>query len=209
LVEGRYNFTLNTPSGIIENLVLGVPGLLNVENAVAASSMALMAGVAENELRVALASFSGIKRRFDYWIKENQFCLIDDYAHHPAEIKATANSVRAIYPNKKIVAVFQPHLYSRTNDFYVDFAAALSLFDEVFLLDIYPARELPIPGVTSHLIANLIKSCPAHVIKKVEIGKHLLSANADVVLTMGAGDIDLLLPELASFLKREKLGLDS
>lgn len=202
LRNGFYSFTLVTPQGIIQNLELGVPGLLNVENAVAASAMALNAGVLPDELRRGLASFAGIRRRFDYWIKHETVCLIDDYAHHPEEINATAKSVRAIYPDKKIVAAFQPHLYSRTNDFYKEFAAALSQFDQVFLLDIYPARELPIKGVDSHLIARGV-TCPVQVVSKQELAAAVVQAKADVVMTMGAGDIDQLLPGLKDVLMME------
>lgn len=195
LKGGFYSFSLVTPNETIDNLVLGVPGLLNVENAVAASAMALMAGVTANELRVGLASFAGIKRRFDYWLKDERLCLIDDYAHHPEEINATAKSVRAIYPDKKIVAVFQPHLYSRTNDFHVEFAQALSQFNHVLLLDVYPARELPMKGVDSHLIAKDVTTS-VEVVAKSDLLNKIVGLTPDVVLTMGAGDIDLLLPEL-------------
>ncbi|MFT3740258.1 MAG: UDP-N-acetylmuramate--L-alanine ligase [Breznakibacter sp.] len=204
LKDGFYSFSLVTPNGTVPSLELGVPGLLNVENAVAASSMALTAGITPDELRKGLASFTGIKRRFDYWIKHERFCLIDDYAHHPEEINATAKSVRAIYPGKKIVAAFQPHLYSRTNDFHQEFAMALSQFDQVFLLDIYPARELPIPGVDSHLIAKNIK-CPVQVVAKQDLAAAIAASGPDVVLTMGAGDIDQLLPQLKQVFDMEIL----
>ena len=200
LTDGLYSFTLNTPSGKIPNLKLGIPGLLNIENAVSASSLALLAGVSATEIAKGLLSFKGIKRRFDYWINHPKFAFIDDYAHHPEEIKATASSIRAIYGNKKIVALFQPHLYSRTNDFHVEFGHALSLFDEVLLLDIYPARELPIPGVDSHLIAKSVSS-PCSVINKDDVVHKVLLSRPDVLVTMGAGDIDRLLPKMKSELE--------
>jgi UDP-N-acetylmuramate--alanine ligase len=196
LLNGLYSFDLVSPFGAIANLELGVPGLLNVENAVAASSLALLSGVTGDEIRVGLASFKGIKRRFDYWLRSEKFSFIDDYAHHPEEIKATGKSVRALYPNKKIVAVFQPHLFSRTNDFYAEFAQALSLFDEVLLLDIYPARELPVKGVTSALIADLV-TVPVAIVQKKDIAPRILKLKPDIVITMGAGDIDKELPALA------------
>jgi UDP-N-acetylmuramate--alanine ligase len=207
LRHGHYHFRLITPFGVIDHLQLGVPGLLNVENAVAASAMALLAGATPDEIRSGLASFAGIRRRFDYWIKHPNLALIDDYAHHPAEIMATAHSVRAIYPNSRILAVFQPHLFSRTKDFYREFATALSLFDQVILLDIYPAREQPITGVDSGLIAKHI-NCSVQIVTKHNLPAAVVRANADVVLTMGAGDIELLLPELRQVLNRECLGVD-
>jgi UDP-N-acetylmuramate--alanine ligase len=197
LEDGLYRFDLNTPTGMITNLQLGIPGLLNVENAVAASALALNAGVTSDELRNGLGSFSGIRRRFDYWLKSPKFALIDDYAHHPEEIKATAKSVRAIYPDKKIVALFQPHLFSRTKDFYLEFAEALSLFDEVVLMDIYPAREEPLEGITSQLIAQNIK-VPVVVCERSHLANELLIRHPDVVLVMGAGDVDKELPGLKS-----------
>jgi UDP-N-acetylmuramate--alanine ligase len=201
LEEGFYRFSLVTPFRSISNLKLGVPGLLNVENAVAASAMALLSGVSDEELRLGLASFTGIRRRFDYWLRDANFCLIDDYAHHPEEINATARSIKAIYPDKNIVAVFQPHLYSRTNDFYRDFAKALSQFSNVVLLDIYPARELPMEGVNSQMIANLV-TAPVQVCSKADLPKVLTDLKPDIVLTMGAGDIDKELPRLAEVLKQ-------
>lgn len=203
LNDGFYQFDLVHPNGVIENLELGVPGLINVENAVGASALALLSGVDEVSLRNGLSGFKGIKRRFDYWLKNDELSLIDDYAHHPEEIKATAKSIKAIYPDKKVIAVFQPHLYSRTNDFYADFAKALSIFDEVILLDIYPARELPIEGVTSELIANGITT-PVTIVEKEMLGEEILKCNPEVVVIMGAGDIDKELPKIKKFLEINK-----
>lgn len=200
LMDDTYHFSLVSPMGIVDDLVLGVPGLLNVENAVAASALALLAGVKSEDIRKGLASFTGIKRRFDYWIKSDKICLIDDYAHHPEEIRATAQSVRALYPGKSIMAVFQPHLYSRTNDFYREFAEALSLFNQVVLLDIYPARELPLKGVSSQMIAELVR-VPVRICAKEDVVSEVVKAKPDVIMTMGAGDIDRELPLWCKSLK--------
>jgi UDP-N-acetylmuramate--alanine ligase len=194
--DGKYVFDLVSPFGKLENLELGIPGLLNVENAVAASALALIGGLTEDEVREGLRSFKGIKRRFDYIIDSPRLVFIDDYAHHPAEIKATVKSVKAIYENKKITAIFQPHLYSRTNDFAEEFAEALDILDRVFLLDIYPARELPIEGVTSELIMKYMKKAKVEICEKDDLFDKLKEDMPDVLLTMGAGDIDIIVPEL-------------
>ncbi len=196
LVDGLYHFDLNSPFGKIEELKLGIPGLLNVENAIAASALALIGGVTENELKAGLASFMGIRRRFEYIIKSDNFIFIDDYAHHPEEIKATVNSVKAIYPEKRIAAVFQPHLYSRTKDFAAEFAKALDMVDQVFLLDIYPARELPIKGVSSELIKKQMKNSSAILCDEESLFNMIMNDKPDVLLTMGAGDVDQLVPDL-------------
>ncbi len=196
LVDDTYHFDLNSPFGKIEDLELGIPGLLNVENAVAASALALIGGVSEEELKAGLSSFKGIRRRFEYVIKSDSFIFIDDYAHHPEEIKATVNSVKALYPGKRISAVFQPHLYSRTQDFATEFAEALDLLDQVYLLDIYPARELPIKGVTSELIKKNMKNSSVVLCDNESLFNLIMNDKPDVLLTMGAGDIDHLVPEL-------------
>ncbi|MBP8849331.1 MAG: UDP-N-acetylmuramate--L-alanine ligase [Breznakibacter sp.] len=201
LIDGKYRFTLKSPFGKIENLVVGIPGLINVENAVAASSMALLAGAKGDEIRKALASFVGIRRRFDYRINNSGFAMIDDYAHHPEEIRATLKSVRALYPTKRVVAVFQPHLFTRTRDFASEFSESLELADEVVLLDIYPARELPIQGVTSQIILKDIKKVPAQIVSKESLSDTLLALKPDVLLMLGAGDIDKEVPKVeAKFL---------
>ncbi len=196
LIDGKYHFDLNSPFGKIDNLELGIPGLLNVENAVAASALALIGGVTEEELKKGLASFKGIRRRFEYIIKSENFIFIDDYAHHPEEIKATVNSVKALYPGKRIAAVFQPHLYSRTNDFAREFAKALDALDKVYLLDIYPARELPVPGVSSELIKKYMKNRDVILCDNDSLFNLIMNDKPDVLLTMGAGDIDQLVPVL-------------
>ncbi len=196
LVNGLYHFDLNSPFGKIDNLELGIPGLLNVENAVAASALALIGGVTVEELKTGLASFMGIRRRFEYVIRSDNFVFIDDYAHHPEEIRATVNSVKALYPKKSISAIFQPHLYSRTKDFASEFARALDLLDKVYLLDIYPARELPVKGVTSELIKKYMKNRSVVLCDKESLFNLIINDKPDVLLTMGAGDIDQIVPEL-------------
>ena len=196
LVDDRYVFTLNSDFGKMKDLTLGIPGLLNVENAVAASALALSGGVSEDELREGLKTFKGIRRRFEYVIKSEDLIFIDDYAHHPAEIKATLNSVKDLYPGKKVHVVFQPHLYSRTKDFAKEFAKELDKADKIYLLDIYPARELPIEGVSSGLIKKYMKNKNAVLCDKDNVFELLTADKPDVLLTMGAGDIDRLVPVL-------------
>ena len=158
-------------------------------NAVAALAMANSYGISLPVIAKALLSFKGIKRRFSYKIKTDKLVLIDDYAHHPTEITAVASSVREMYPNKKIVGVFQPHLFSRTRDFADDFARSLSQFDEVILLDIYPARELPIAGITSEWLLKKIKNPNKQLTSKLELIQKIHESKAQVLLTIGAGDI--------------------
>lgn len=190
LKDGYYQFDLKTPEFTIEKVVLNYPGLVYVENSVAAAALALMAGATPEDIRQALASYSGVKRRFDIHLKNENFVLIDDYAHHPAELKATIQSVRDFYRGKKLTGVFQPHLYSRTNDFYRDFAKSLDLLDEIVLLDIYPARELPMEGVTSELIFNEIKNTNKRMCGKSELKNLAATFEPGIVIMMGAGDID-------------------
>lgn len=201
LNKDTYQFDLSTPDGIITELELGVPGLVNLENAVGASAIALLNGIKENELREGLISYAGVKRRFDYRVKNKKHIYIDDYAHHPEELKAFINSVRNIYPNKKILGIFQPHLYSRTQDFATEFAKSLSLLDELLLMDIYPARELPIKGVSSKIIFDRVKLNHKNLCNKDNLMSLLKHQNFDVVLTMGAGDIDIFVPQIESFVK--------
>lgn len=192
LKDGFYQFDLITPERRIAKLVLNYPGLLNVENAVAASALALLAGASDDDIRRALATYSGVKRRFDIHLNNENFVLIDDYAHHPEELRATIQSVRDIYRGKTLTGVFQPHLYSRTKDFAEGFAGSLDLLDEVVLLDIYPARELPMEGVSSDLIFNQIKNKNKVRCTKSELKKLAGSFKPGVVIMMGAGDIDTL-----------------
>lgn len=195
--QGLYNFSVCTPVGQIRNLSLGLPGLHNVENAVAAVALANLAGVEDDEIREALKTFKGNRRRFDYHIRTEKLVLIDDYAHHPQEIKTMLSSVRAMYPKRKITVAFQPHLYTRTRDLADEFAEALSLADRLYLLDIYPARELPIPGVTSEMLAKKITSdISVTITDKENLVKNMISEPLDVVVVMGAGDIDRLVAPL-------------
>ena len=204
LKNGFYQFDLKTPDFVIEKLALNYPGLLNVENSVAASAVALLAGVSPEEIRAALATYAGVKRRFDIHLKSEKFILIDDYAHHPEELRATIQSVRDIYKDKTLTGVFQPHLYSRTKDFAEAFAASLDLLDEIVLLDIYPARELPIEGVSSEIIYNLIRNKNKKLCRKSELKELARSFKPGIVIMMGAGDIDTLVePVKEQLMKHE------
>jgi len=192
LKDGYYQFDLIAPGIRIDKLVLNYPGLLNVENSVAASSLALLAGVSPEDIRTALASYSGVKRRFDIKLNNGTYVLIDDYAHHPAELRATIQSVRDIYRGRTITGIFQPHLYSRTKDFAEGFANSLDLLDEIVLLDIYPARELPMEGVSSDIIFNQIKNRSKILCNNTGLIKLAESFKPGIVIMMGAGDIDTL-----------------
>lgn len=201
-IEGdTYYFDLHAGDVHLENLHLGIPGLHNVENAVAASAAALEAGVTADELKAGLASFSGVKRRFEYIIRHSDLVYIDDYAHHPTELAAIIGSVKKMYPNREVLAVFQPHLYSRTCDFAQGFAESLSLADEVILLDIYPARELPVPGVTSRIIFDRMSLERKSMCTKEQLPDRLRDRPVDVLLTVGAGDIDTLVQPVKKLLE--------
>lgn len=191
------------PAGSL-HVELGVPLLINVENAVAAMAVAYLCGVHLDELSQGVASFRGVYRRFDRLIDDPRCVLIDDYAHHPNELDPSIRSVRQLYPDRKILGIFQPHLYSRTQDFYREFAHSLDQLDEVILLDIYPARELPIPGVTSHLIAEAMEHKDVVVLPKEGLLPHLRSLRAlpEVILMVGAGDIDRLVPQVAEEIRQ-------
>lgn len=191
------------PAGTL-HVELGVPLLINVENAVAAMAVAYLCGAHLDELSQGVASFRGVYRRFDRLIDDPRCVLIDDYAHHPNELDPSIRSVRQLYPDRKILGIFQPHLYSRTQDFYREFAHSLDQLDEVILLDIYPARELPIPGVTSHLIAEAMEHKDVVVLPKEGLLPHLrsLSSLPEVILMVGAGDIDRLVPQVAEEIRQ-------
>ena len=199
LEDGHFN--LHYPGGVIKDCVVGIPGWVNVENATAASAIALTYGIAPDKIKKALASFSGVKRRFDIQVRKPGCVYIDDYAHHPEEIKAALSSISRAYPSSKLTAVFQPHLYTRTRDFAPEFAQALSLADKVILLDIYPARELPIPGVTSEIIFKDITSEKV-LIRREELMGYLQNEPVEVLATLGAGDIDRFVGEIAEMLDR-------
>jgi UDP-N-acetylmuramate--alanine ligase len=187
--NGAYVFDVKTPKTVIENIKFNLPGRHNLSNALIALAMAIEYGCPCQQLVKALASYKGVKRRFSCHIKTENFVFIDDYAHHPEEINAVHQAVREMYPNKKVLAVFQPHLFSRTRDFADDFAKSLSQFDEVLLLDIYPARELPIKGITSQWLLNKIDNKRKNVVSKIDLLAAIHSSNAQIVLTIGAGDI--------------------
>ncbi len=176
----------------IEDLYLNIPGLHNVENAIGATLMTLKAGVELDAVRAGLKNFAGIKRRFEYVIVREDFVYIDDYAHHPSELKAIISSVRDLYPNRKITAIFQPHLFSRTADFMDEFANELDQADEVILLPIYPARELPMEGVTSNALLSKLSLTESSLVEKTELISTLKEKDLEVLLTLGAGDIDRL-----------------
>ncbi|PNQ75251.1 UDP-N-acetylmuramate--L-alanine ligase [Hanstruepera neustonica] len=187
--NGVYVFDVKTPKTTLEKFKFNLPGRHNLSNALIALAMAAEFGCPHQQLAKALASYKGVKRRFSYHIKNDDVVYIDDYAHHPEEINAVHQAVREMYPTKKVLAVFQPHLYSRTRDFVEEFAESLSKFDEVILLDIYPARELPIPGVTSQWLLDKIKNSNKQLVKKANLISKIKESTANVVLTIGAGDI--------------------
>jgi UDP-N-acetylmuramate--alanine ligase len=187
--NGTYVFDVRTPKTVLENFQFNLPGRHNLSNALIALAMAVEYGCPYRQLAKALASYKGVKRRFTYHIKTENFVFIDDYAHHPEEINAVYQAVREMYPGKKILAIFQPHLFSRTRDFGDDFAKSLSQFDEVMLLDIYPARELPIAGITSEWLLKKIKNPNKQLTSKLELMQKIHKSKAQVLLTIGAGDI--------------------
>lgn len=201
ITKGNYTFDLLFKGTEINNLQLGIPGLHNVENAVAACAACLMSGVTELELRAALLGFKGVKRRFEYIIKTDSQIYIDDYAHHPEELRAIISSVKNMFTAYEIVVAFQPHLFSRTRDFVDGFAESLSLANEVFLLDIYPARESPIEGITSKIIFDKM-TCKKHLVSRIELLEALKTNQPKVFLTLGAGDIDLLIIPIKEILEK-------
>ncbi|MBR5135856.1 MAG: UDP-N-acetylmuramate--L-alanine ligase, partial [Rikenellaceae bacterium] len=200
---GYYTFDLNCPDGVLGALRLGIPGWVNVENAVAAVAMLWAAAKAENrpldldQLRAALNEFSGVKRRFEFYVNTTKQVYMDDYAHHPRELGAAISSVRAMFPQRHLTAIFQPHLYTRTRDLYDGFAEALSMADEVVLLPIYPAREEPIEGVTTELIANEL-TAPYRIVELENLAAAIEDMSTDVVVSFGAGSIDRQTEALAA-----------
>lgn len=188
--NGTIFFDFVHPKGKVSDIELGVPVKINIENGIAALAMGWLNGVTDDEMRAAMKSFGGAKRRFDFQIKRDDCVLIDDYAHHPDEIRASISSVKALYPDRKVSVIFQPHLFSRTRDFAPEFAAALSLADEVILLDIYPARELPIPGITSKIIFEKLNVPVKELCNKVSLLELIKDRKFEVLIMLGAGDID-------------------
>ncbi len=203
LDNGLMQFDLNMPNGVLTHCVLGIPGWVNVENAIAAAAAAWAYGADMEKVRQALASFSGVQRRFDVQVNKPGCTYIDDYAHHPAELKAAITSIRETYPGRKITGIFQPHLYTRTRDFVDGFAKSLSLLDRLILLDIYPARELPIEGVNSQIILDKVSLADKHLCSKEDLMPLLEKEPLDVLVTFGAGDIDRFVPQIKAMLLRD------
>lgn len=202
--NGDIVFDFVAPDVCINGIKLGVPMKVNIENGVAAMALAWLNGTTEEEIRCGMASFAGPVRRFDFHLKKDNIVFLDDYAHHPAELKASILSVKELYPEKKVTGIFQPHLYTRTRDFAADFAASLSLLDELVLLDIYPAREAPIPGVTSQIIFDKVTIPNKRMIHKEELLELVRKENNwEVVLMLGAGDIDRLIEPVKQILEKK------
>jgi UDP-N-acetylmuramate--alanine ligase len=196
IVDSVYLFSIQTPKELVTNVAFSLPGHHNLMNALMAFAMAYTHGVSVDLIKKALADFKGVQRRFSYQIKSEKLVYIDDYAHHPTEINAVNQAVRELYPNKKILAIFQPHLFSRTQDFAEDFATSLSRFDELLLLDIYPARELPIEGVTSTWLLSKIDNQNKKLTTQANLISDILASDAQVIVTIGAGDIGEWVPSI-------------
>ena len=204
--NGDITFDFISPIESVANIELGQPVPINIENGIAAMAMAQLAGCNPNELRIGMKTYGGVDRRFDFKIKTPRLVFLSDYAHHPKEILQSARSIRELYKDRKITAIFQPHLYTRTRDFYQDFADALSLLDEVILTEIYPARELPIEGVTSQLIYDRLRpGIEKQIIKKDDVLQLVKSRSFDVLIVLGAGDLDNMVPQMAQILKDKLL----
>ena len=205
IANGEITFDFVSPIESVKNIQLGQPVPINIENGVAAMAMAQLAGCTPEELRIGMKTYGGVDRRFDFKIKNDRHVFLSDYAHHPKEIYQSACSIRELYKDRKITAIFQPHLYTRTRDFYKDFAEALSLLDEVILTEIYPARELPIEGVTSQLIyENLRPGIEKQIIRKDDVLSFVKSRDFDVLIVLGAGDLDNMVPEITRILNSKK-----
>jgi len=202
--KGKYIFDVQTPKEIVAGVALNLPGKHNVMNALAALALANEYGVSLKDIKQQIGTFKGVQRRFTYRINTDEFVLIDDYAHHPTEINAVKNSVREMYPNEKVLVVFQPHLFSRTQDFVDDFASELAMFDALLLLDIYPAREKPIEGVHSKWLLSKIELEDKKLVAKEDVLKNIKHSNAKVVVMLGAGDIGVLIHEVVNELKKTK-----
>ena len=199
---GEITFDFVSPLERVDNVRLGQPVPVNIENAVAAMAMAQLCGCTADELRYGMSTFMGVERRFDFKIKTPQLVFLSDYAHHPAEIRRSVESIRQLYADRRITAIFQPHLYTRTRDFYREFADGLSLLDEVVLCDIYPAREQPIPGVTSKLIYdNLRPGIEKAMIRKEDVLEYVSSHDFEVLIVLGAGDLDNYVPQITKILQ--------
>lgn len=201
--DGFYAFNVNTPWGNIHNVRPGITGDYNVENVLAATSLCLWLGIDKDKIKEAVEQFKGVRRRFDVQVHTSNRIYIDDYAHHPEEIKALINSVRTVFPNHKVTGIFQPHLYSRTRDLANEFAQSLSLLDELWLMDIYPARELPIEGVSSKIIFDKVTIKKKYAVSKQELISKIEKEKPELLLTMGAGDIDQFVEPIKNCLNEE------
>jgi UDP-N-acetylmuramate--alanine ligase len=200
--NGEISFDLVSPLGDIQGIQLGVPVAINIENGIAAMALAQISGVTSEEIKAAMASFQGVDRRFDFRIRSDKMVYLSDYAHHPEEVKRCAESLRGVFNGRKITAIFQPHLYTRTRDLYKDFARSLSVFDEVILTEIYPAREEPIPGVTSEIIYdNMRPDMEKQIIDSADILTFVEKHDFDVLVILGAGNLDDKVPQIAEILK--------
>ena len=205
LEGGYYRYDIVTPTGVIEGCTLGIPGWVNIENSVAAVALlwSVERDIADHDaLRKALKEFSGVKRRFEFYVNTPQAVYMDDYAHHPRELAATITSVKQMFPSRKVTAIFQPHLYTRTRDLYEEFAEALNEADEVVLLPIYPARELPIEGITTEIIANLVTK-PCRIVEREVLAQTIGDMDTDVVVSFGAGNIDACCGDIASVISQK------
>ncbi len=200
-VELGYRFDLVTPEGTVKDLLTRIPGITNVENAIAAAALTLMAGISADGIHKGITQFAGLVRRFDVRFNKGGVVYIDDYAHHPNEINALINSIRMLFPGRKITGIFQPHLYSRTRDFAVGFAESLSKLDELILLELYPAREKPLPGVDSKMILDLVDLNAKQLCSKEDLITVLENTKPDILLTIGAGDIDQLCEPIIKYLE--------
>ena len=202
---GRIVFDYVSPLGDISNVELGVPVSINIENGIAAMALAQLAGLTAEEIRRGMATFKGVDRRFDFRIKNDKHVLLSDYAHHPEEIRQSISSIREVFAGRKISVIFQPHLYSRTRDFYHDFADSLSLADEVLLCEIYPARELPIEGVTSKIIYDELRpAMEKELISKSDVPRIVESRDFDVLIVLGAGDVENCMDDLERILSQKQ-----
>ena len=198
--DGSFYFDFKNENIVIENIQLGLPGLHNIENAVAAIEVALHLGIDPEKIKKALASFLGVKRRFEYILKDQKHIYIDDYAHHPEELRACIQAVKTLYPDKKLTTIFQPHLFTRTRDFAEGFSEVLSMTDELIMLDIYPARELPIEGVSSAMILDKVSIEAKQILSKEQTLDYIRAQKPELLLTVGAGDIDTLIIPLKEIL---------
>jgi UDP-N-acetylmuramate--alanine ligase len=201
--NGKFYFDFNSPTSALKDLEFGLPGIHNAENAVACVALCQLLGLSEEEIRYGLQSFKGVKRRFEFQVRTENLIYIDDYAHHPTEINALVSSVKMMYPGKKIYGVFQPHLFSRTRDFFDGFVEELSKLDEAILLPIYPAREEPIPGITSDKLLDQLNSTQKHLMLPEEALNYLKEKSEGIILTIGAGDIDRMVEPLKNLLNKQ------